>query len=126
MRGISAFLLFNFLVATMAPAWIVADFLVERGRIERELCVQRMVPDDQRSCHGECHLKKRLEKSGDPERELPFDLRALRIGEMILQEDASALVIPPDGHEPAWATLVEEPREGHPHPNAPVPWCWMA
>lgn len=123
MRGISAFLLLHFLAVTLAPAWIVADFMVERDRIERELCVQRMVPDEQRTCHGECCLMKRLEKSGEREQNLPTELRAVRIGDMITDDGASALVIPPDGAKLAWATLTEEPREGHPRPHAPVPWC---
>lgn len=123
MRGISPFLLLHFLAVTLAPAWIVADFMMERDRIARELCVQRAVPDGQRSCHGECCLMKRLEKSGEREQNLPTELRALRIGDMITDHGASALVIPPDGAELAWATLIEEPREGHPRPHAPVPWC---
>ncbi len=123
MRGISTFLLLHFLAVMLAPAWIVADFMVERDRIQRELCVQRMVPDEQRTCHGECCLMKRLEKSGEREQNLPFELRALRIGDMITDDDASELVIPLDGARPAWATMTEEPREGHTRPHAPVPWC---
>ncbi|HQV39174.1 MAG: hypothetical protein IPO60_07130 [Flavobacteriales bacterium] len=123
MRGISAFLLLHFLAVTLAPAWIVADFMVERDRIERELCVQRMVPDEQRTCHGECSLMKRLEKSGEREQNLPAELRAVRISDMITDDGTLALVIPPDGAKLAWATLIEEPREGHPRPHALVPWC---
>lgn len=123
MRGISAFLLLHFLAVTLAPAWIVADFMVERDRIERELCVQRTVPDAQRTCHGECCLMKRLEKSGEREQNLPAELRAVRIGDMITDEGLSALVIPPDGSTLAWASLTEGTCEGHPRPHTPVPWC---
>ena len=101
----------------------MADFMVERDRIERELCVQRMVPDEQRTCHGECCLMKRLEKSGEREQNLPVELRAVRIGDMITDDSALPVIIPLDAAELAWAVLTEEPREGHPGPLAPVPWC---
>ncbi len=123
MRIFSAFLLIHFLVATMAPAWIVADFLVERACIERELCVQRMVPDGQRTCHGECQLMKRLEKSEHQEQNLPAELRAFRISEMILEEGPLAMVIPVAEREMAWAVLSEVPQDGFPRRLAPVPWC---
>ena len=123
MRTISAFLLIHFLVATMAPAWIVADFLVERNQIEKDLCVQRMVADGQRTCHGECQLMKRLEKSESQEQNLPAELRAFRISEMIMEEAPMALVIPAVENQMAWAVLSEEPQDGHPRRQAPVPWC---
>lgn len=123
MRTISAFLLIHFLVATMAPAWIVADFLVERSCIEKELCVQRMVPDGQRTCHGECQLMKRLEKSESQEQNLPAELRAFRIGEMIMEEKPLALVVPSVELALVWASFSEKPHEGHLSVQAPVPWC---
>ena len=123
MRTFSVVLLVHFLATTMVPAWITLDFLVERDRIQRELCVQRMVPDGQRTCHGECQLMKRLEKSGERERNLPMELRAFRIGDMITHDGRLALVVPMDKGKQVWAVLSEEPREGHSRPHAPVPWC---
>lgn len=123
MRAISALLLLHFLVITGAPAFITLDFLIERDRIERELCVQRMVPDDQRTCHGECCLIKRLEKSEGREKNLPDQLRTFRIGDMISEHGASSFTVFIVDEPTIWSTLVEETCEGHPRPLAPVPWC---
>ena len=123
MRGISVFLLLHFIMVLLAPAWIVVDFMVERDHIERELCVQRMVPDAQRTCHGECCLMKRLQKSGDRERNLPMELRSIRLGDMIIDDGDLVLIGSLVCDKPVWGKLKEEVREGHPRPHAPVPWC---
>ena len=65
MRSIAAFLLIQFIGLIVAPAVVVGDFWVERARIERELCVQRMVPGEPRTCHGECQLMKRWAHSDE-------------------------------------------------------------
>lgn len=123
MRAISHFLLFHFLVATLAPAWIVADFLLERGRIERDLCVQRMVPDAMRTCHGECQLKKRLEQSNERQQNLPAELQAFRLGEMLPTQGRPVPYFPAEARSLSWSVLEEGTLEGHPRPIAPVPWC---
>lgn len=123
MRGLSVFLLLHFIAVLVVPAWIVVDFLVERESIERELCVQRMVPDTERTCHGECCLMKRLDKSGERERNLPMELRSVRLGDMIADEGGHVLLVPAVREKPVWGILTEEAREGHPRPHAPVPWC---
>ena len=123
MRAFSVVLLLHFLAITVAPAWIMLDFLVERDRIERELCVQRLVPDGQRTCHGQCFLMKRLQKSGERERNLPMELRAVRIGDMIRDDGQVVLVVPQKRDKEIWAMLSEEVKKGHPRRLAPVPWC---
>lgn len=123
MRGITAFLLLHFIAVTLAPGWIVADFWVEQDRIAQELCVQRMVPDAERTCHGECSLMKRLDKCADREQNLPNEIRAVRIGDMIADESELAIVLPTNGIRFPWGSFSEEPLDGHKCPHAPVPWC---
>ena len=48
------------LTTTMAPSLALLHFHLHRTYIERELCVQRAVAADMRTCHGECHLAKQL------------------------------------------------------------------
>ncbi len=122
MRTFSVVLLLHFLAITVAPAWITLDFLVERDRIEKDLCVQRMVADGQRTCHGECYLMKRLEKSEGREQNLPNELRAFRIGDMIALEVEGASVIATEIDKPNWARFELAPLTGHTRPLAPVPW----
>lgn len=48
------------LITTVAPSLALLHFHLRRAYIERELCVQREVAADMRTCHGECHLAKQL------------------------------------------------------------------
>lgn len=54
----------------LAPLAVLVQFHVDRARIEQELCVQREVMAEMRTCHGECQLSKRfkaLERSAEQE-----------------------------------------------------------
>ena len=42
------------------PTAVLVRFQLRRAYVERELCVQREVMADMRTCHGECHLSKQL------------------------------------------------------------------
>ena len=53
LRWLSAFLLVHFIAVLTVPAWITVDFMLERDRIARDLCVQRMVTEGLPTCHGE-------------------------------------------------------------------------
>lgn len=64
-------LLFLFAATVAAPAFVMVDFLLERDRIIKELCVQRTVPEMKRTCHGQCHLAKQLKETAPAEEELP-------------------------------------------------------
>lgn len=44
----------------LAPLAVLVQFHVDRAHIERELCVQREVMAEMRTCHGECQLSKRF------------------------------------------------------------------
>ena len=123
MRFLAAILLLQFISVLVGPAFIVVDFVVERDHIERDLCVQRMVPDAQRSCHGECCLKRRLDESGARERNMPTELRALRLSDMLA--DGGALLPAPEMRKvnSLWDTLQQGTLAGHTRLSAPVPWC---
>ncbi len=123
MRLISALLLAQFTWVMMAPGWVVADFLLERNRIARDLCVQRMVADGQRTCHGECQLMKRMEQSAGREQSLPAELRAYRISEVIVDAVPSVVSGFAVERQMAWAPFSADLQDGFPRRVAPVPWC---
>lgn len=56
----SGFVLLVVLLTTLAPSLALLQFHLRRSYIERELCVQREVAADMRTCHGECHLARQL------------------------------------------------------------------
>ncbi|HMN06502.1 MAG TPA: hypothetical protein PKD45_12315 [Flavobacteriales bacterium] len=122
MRGLSAYVLIHFVAITFAPGWIMADFLLERNRIARELCVQRMVPEDLRTCHGECQLSKRLAALDDQERKLPEMINAFRIDNMIADGGSPELAAPEEEAEPAWPQTADGTLQGHVLTMVPVPW----
>jgi len=64
-------LLFLFAATVATPAVVMVDFLLERDRIIKELCVQRAVPEMERTCHGQCHLAKQLKEIAPAKEELP-------------------------------------------------------
>jgi hypothetical protein len=49
-----------FAAVLLAPSLVLLQFKVDQSRIARELCVQRDLMADMRSCHGECQLTKRF------------------------------------------------------------------
>lgn len=59
----AALLLCLYGCALLLPFGICVDFVMEKERIARDLCVQRAVPGEQRTCHGQCHLAKQLKKA---------------------------------------------------------------
>lgn len=61
MRGaFAAAVLFVLGLVHMAPLAVLVQFHADRAYIERELCVQREVVEEMRTCHGECQLSKRF------------------------------------------------------------------
>ena len=89
MRAFAAVLALWLIGLALAPGVIVADFLVERERIDRELCVQRLVPEEVRTCHGQCYLMRSLQRVEQQEQRLPERLRDLRLPEYVVQRTAS-------------------------------------
>lgn len=60
LRQGSVVLLFAVLAGLMAPLLHVMHFQLRQAYIERELCVQRELAANMRTCHGQCHLSKQL------------------------------------------------------------------
>lgn len=123
MRAMAWLFLVAITAGYLVPSAIVADFYVERDRIARDLCVQRMVKEGMRTCHGDCYVMKKLRHLEQKERDLPGELRDLRIDEAL---PASKVVM--------W--MVQDMAPGRPRCSAdggmlaghsrslePVPWC---
>ena len=112
-----------FLGHLLLPAGIVLDFMVDQDRIIRELCVQRLVPEEMRTCHGHCYLSQKLREVDTRERDLPIALRALKLDDAIptragLQLTVvgpSPTVLPPDQGGTTLTGCVPV--------SEPVPWC---
>lgn len=49
-----------FTAVLMAPSFVLLQFKLDQARIAEELCVQREVMEEMRTCHGECQLSKRF------------------------------------------------------------------
>ena len=67
-RSLAALVLLVLGVVHLAPLAVLLQFHADRAHIERELCVQREVMAEMRTCHGECQLSKRfraLERSAE-------------------------------------------------------------
>jgi hypothetical protein len=83
-----------FAVVLLAPSIVLLEFHVDRARIERELCVQRELMEDMRTCHGECQLSKRF-KALEQEAEAGFPAERIqtRYEPQISVEDRSASIV---------------------------------
>lgn len=110
------------LVIALAPGIIVADFLVERERIDRELCVQRLVPEEVRTCHGQCYLMRSLKRVEQQEQRLPDTLRELRLSEYVIEHRGSPVVPPCIALPLHGATVAAALPDGWRAPMEPVPW----
>jgi|JI10StandDraft_1071094.scaffolds.fasta_scaffold328530_1 hypothetical protein len=107
----------------LAPLAVLIQFHVDRAHIERELCVQREVMAEMRTCHGECQLSKRfraLEQQANDE--FPTERIETRFEPKTpIAEDAHVL-LPTAAH--SWhPVLVETPLDGDVNTAEPVPWC---
>lgn len=123
MRALGPVLLLVFLGHLLLPAGIVMDFLIDQDRIAHELCVQRLVPDEMRTCHGHCYLSQKLKEVDTRERELPGTLRALKLDDAIPVRTGfqsgvvgpTPVVLPPDAGGTTLTGCVPV--------SEPVPWC---
>lgn len=62
----------------MAPTVVLIEFTLDRERIARELCVQREVVEEMRTCHGECQLSKRL-RALEHAADAPFPMERIEL-----------------------------------------------
>ena len=123
MRAIPSAVLCVFLAHLLVPACIVVDFLIDQDRIAKELCVQRLVPDDMRTCHGDCYLSKKLKDVDARERDLPGTLRALKLDDALPQQSTLRTVFAIAVTGPAWPEMKHGLLPGSVPVSEPVPWC---
>ena len=106
-----------------APSMIYVQFKLDQSRIARELCVQREVMEDMRTCHGECQLSKRFKAlEARAEAGFPAELIEMR------QEPAVAHAVAPRAYIAPVADLaVPDPcyhtAAGYPAAVDHVPWA---
>jgi hypothetical protein len=107
----------------LAPLAVLIQFHVDRAHIERELCVQREVMAEMRTCHGECQLSKRfraLEQQANDE--FPSERIETRFEPKTpISEDVH--VVLPTAQRSWHPVLVETPLDGDVNTAEPVPWC---
>lgn len=100
---------------------VIIHFQLERDRIIRELCVQRSLPEGMRTCHGQCHLKKRLQAEAPQHVPAPPRLE-LRIEPAIpfhARAEGSIREARTRSFEPERAVRMSA---GYPFTAEPVPW----
>lgn len=84
-----------FAAMLLAPSMVLLQFTVDQERIAKELCVQRDLMEDMRSCHGECQLSKRF-KSLEQESEAGFPSERMQVRyEPVVDLGAAPVVILP-------------------------------
>ncbi|MBL7945545.1 MAG: hypothetical protein JNN32_05730 [Flavobacteriales bacterium] len=107
----------------LAPLAVLIQFHVDRAYIERELCVQREVMAEMRTCHGECQLSKRfraLEQQANDE--FPMERLETRFDPRTpLPENVQ--VVAPRAERMHHPVLVEFPIDQEVNTAEPVPWC---
>ncbi len=67
-----------FAAMLLAPSVVLFQFKLDQQRIAKELCVQRDLMEDMRSCHGECQLSKRF-KALEQEAEAGFPAESMQV-----------------------------------------------
>jgi hypothetical protein len=122
MRGVAASLFVLMVGLLLAPALVLLEFHADRERISRELCVQREVVEEMRTCHGECQLSKRL-RALEHEADAPFPMERIELRfEPLVPLDGALTLDLPIASARAFpncaAALLERPL---PVPDG-VPW----
>jgi hypothetical protein len=118
-----AFVLLTAIMAgTVAPSFFVLHFQLRQAYIERELCVQREVAEDMRTCHGQCHLSKQLRSL---EHEAAQGFPAERIDfrtEPAVDHEGTPVLITSRGEQRCFARADERLLSGFRVQCDPVPW----
>lgn len=123
MRVSCSVLLLAFLAHLLVPACIVVDFLLDQDRIAKELCVQRLVPDEMRTCHGHCYLSKKLNDVDARERDLPGTLRSWKLDDAVPQQNALRTFVAVAVARFAWPEAEFSLSQRCVPVSEPVPWC---
>lgn len=89
-----------FVAVMAAPGVLFVQFQARKSYIERELCVQRDVMEDMRTCHGECFLSKRYKAlENEAEKGFPSD-RLVRFEPVVeVTGEVRAYVLPASAME---------------------------
>lgn len=83
-----------FAAALLAPSGVLLQFKLDQARIAKELCVQRELMEEMRTCHGECQLSKRF-KALEQDAEAGFPAERIQIRyEPVVDLEESPLVLP--------------------------------
>jgi hypothetical protein len=110
-----------FSVVLCAPSLMVLQFQVHRAYIERELCVQREVMADMRTCHGECHITKRF-KALEREADAGFPGERIQVRhEPVVLLDTEPLIILRTVDELSFPPMRAPLADGHAGGVEPVP-----
>jgi len=122
-RATGLVLLFLFAANLLLPGLVVVDFLMDRERIMQELCVQRIVPDEMRTCHGDCYLSRQLKNLDQREQGFPVALRAMKPFDAVPAMASGCFAIVAVNRILSWVSPAFSPLTGHLPPCDPVPWC---
>lgn len=121
-RGVSILVGKALLAMALAPSLLLLNFLVHRAAIERELCVQREVTPDMRTCHGECHLSKQLRAlEREAGREFPVELPEMRIDPMVEERMAPETLLSAASPR-SFPRFIESVSDGFAATLDHVPW----
>lgn len=85
-----------FVAVMAAPGILFVQFQTRRSYIEKELCVQREVVDDMRTCHGDCFVAKRYKAlEGEAERGFPAErlVRFEPVAEAMMDVEVHVLAV---------------------------------
>jgi hypothetical protein len=110
-----------FSVVLCAPSLMVWQFQMHRAYIEQELCVQRAVMAEMRTCHGECHITKRF-KALEHEADAGFPGERIQVRhEPVVLLDAVPILILRTADELSFAGMTVPLADGHAGGVEPVP-----
>jgi hypothetical protein len=100
-------------LALIIPVCILVHFQLDRERIANELCVQRAVTEETRTCHGECHLRDQLRSlQADDPQQAPVETNVLTLIPVFIPEDPYRPFISP-ASETVFGMLQIILVEGH-------------
>lgn len=111
-----------FAAMLLLPSLVLLQFKLDQARIARELCVQRDLMADMRTCHGECQLSKRfkaLEEQADAG--FPSERVPVRYEPVVDVAERAAHFVR-SAEERCLPAPVYSLSEGHTDLMDPVPW----
>lgn len=107
----------------VVTALVLVRFELEQERIIKEKCVQRFMPQAERTCNGKCHLKEQLRTDEVPQQQAPMPRLALRIDPVVSIHATLTCVLVPVAAERAFAPEADDAlAAGYAFIADPVPW----